>query len=198
VTVGRSLSVLAGVALAVAAGGSCRARPKAAEAHRQGDPCPAGPPVTYACSADRSFALVCRDSRFDVWRRCRGSGACSVLGEEHLHCDTTVGEVGDPCERQGAFACSLDRLAMLECEGRAMVVASTCRGSLGCRFNEQGHTVDCADEVALEGDACNDPNRITCSVDGKSELVCSGRAYARKRECRRTDCRIDGNALYCD
>jgi hypothetical protein len=75
--------------------------------------------------------------------------------------------------------------------------------------------VGCDDGVALEGDPCEVRDRIACAVGGQYELVCAalrdddgggGGAtddpaplrYARKRECRRTDCRVDGSKLYCD
>jgi hypothetical protein len=164
----------------------------------EGDACPRNPSVDYACSRDRSAALVCRDGRFDLWRRCRGANGCSILGEQHLDCDTTLGEAGDPCEKEETFACSVDRHVMLECDGHTFVAASTCRGSLGCHFDAESHKVECADGVAVEGDPCIEPDRITCGSDGKSELICVGKRYAKKRECRRTDCHVDGSELYCD
>jgi hypothetical protein len=164
----------------------------------EGDPCPPDPAVDYACATERSAALVCRDGHFRLWRRCRGGGGCSVSGARRLDCDTSLSEPNDPCEREGSFACYVDHQTMVECNGRAFVPASTCRGPRGCRVDAEPRKVECDDGIALEGDPCREPNRIACGVDRRSELVCVGKTYAKKRECRRTDCRVDGSELYCD
>ena len=57
---------------------------------------------------------------------------------------------------------------------------------------------DCDDAVALEGDPCDQAKRIACAADGKAELSCQDGKYDKKRDCRRTDCRLDGNELFCD
>src|SRR5580700_2450499 len=64
------------------------ARPEAAGSLEQcddtlgveGEPCPNSPPLDYACTEDRAEALVCRDGRFALWRRCRGPRGCEVGG----------------------------------------------------------------------------------------------------------------------
>jgi hypothetical protein len=168
---------------------------------QEGDHCPRPLPADFACSADRARALVCKNGRFELWRNCRGAQGCAVAADRHLDCDTTLGEVGDPCERIGTYACSLDARAMLLCDGRALGQTSTCRGANGCRFDRDTHKVDCDDRVASEGDICDQPNRITCSADAHVELVCDpgvAHKYVKKRECRRTPCRIEGNDLFCD
>lgn len=60
------------------------------------------------------------------------------------------------------------------------------------------HKIDCDDGVAQEGDPCAQPRRITCALDHKEELVCDGHKFGKKRDCRRSDCRIDGTELFCD
>jgi len=90
---------------------------------------------------------------------------------------------------------------MLLCDGHVLGVTSSCRGPSGCRFDRQTHKVDCDDRLATEGDPCDQPNRITCSVDRKLELACDPggeHRYVKKRECRRTECRIEENDLFCD
>jgi hypothetical protein len=163
-----------------------------------GDPCPVTPPVDFACSTDRSVAFVCREGRFALWRRCRGAEGCTIVGERRVSCDTTLGEVGDPCEKSGSYACSVDGGAMLQCSGTSLDVVSSCRGPDGCRFDRDSHKVDCDDGIAVEGDPCDRADRIACAVDLKSELVCEKSRYVRKRECRRSDCRVDGSALFCE
>jgi hypothetical protein len=164
----------------------------------EGDPCTRNPPLDYACSPDRTTGLVCKDGTFTVWRRCRGPDACQVIDGRNVRCDTSVGEPGDPCTQHGTYACSPDRRAMLVCDGSSLALASTCRGPQGCRARPDTHRVDCDETVALEGDPCADARSITCAVDRKSELVCAGNRFAKKRECRRTDCRIEDTKLFCD
>jgi hypothetical protein len=164
----------------------------------EGDRCPIGPPKDYACTPDRTRALVCQDGRFGVWRACRGPEGCQVVDGRNVQCDTTLGEPGDPCTQKGTYACSSDRSAMLTCDGRGLVAATSCRGSAGCAIERESNRVNCDDAVALEGDPCDQPRRIACSVDRKAELVCDTNRYARKRGCLRSDCRLEGTELFCD
>ncbi|MGD0675563.1 MAG: hypothetical protein ABSC94_09105 [Polyangiaceae bacterium] len=163
-----------------------------------GDRCAPGVAPAYACALDRANALTCRDGSFVLWRHCRGPNACTITEPRHVDCDTTLGEPTDPCEKENSYACSVDRKAMLRCNAGALVVASSCRGPGGCAFDRLGHKVDCDDAAALQGDPCDRPGRIACGVDGKSELVCEGRTYVKRRDCRRSDCRVDGAELFCD
>jgi hypothetical protein len=164
----------------------------------EGERCPHTPPVDYACTADRAKALVCKDGRFALWRACRGPEGCQVVGGRNVRCDTTLGEPDDPCAAQGTYSCSADRKGMLLCDGSKLAAVSSCRGPAGCRVERELHKVDCDDSVALEGDPCDKPSRIACSMDSKSELVCAQGRYAKKRACRRSDCRFEGSELFCD
>jgi hypothetical protein len=165
-----------------------------------GDSCGRALPADFACSSDGAHALACQDGRFDLWRDCRGEKGCSIAADRHLECDTTLGEVGDPCGNTSAYACSVDRHAMLLCDGHSLVSTSSCRGPSGCRFDRQLRKIDCDDSVAAEGDPCEEPNRVACGMDKKIELVCetSAHKYVKKRECRRTECRVEDRELYCD
>jgi hypothetical protein len=164
----------------------------------EGDRCPSEPPVDYACTSDQAAALVCTSGQFTLWRRCRGPDGCKVEGGRNVHCDTTLGEPGDPCAQAGTYACSSDKALLLACDGSAFRPASSCRGPGGCRVDRESRKVECDDAVALEGDACDQPKRIACSVDGKAELMCTSSKYERKRECRRSACHLEGNELFCD
>jgi hypothetical protein len=169
----------------------------------EGDACPRSPPLDYACATTLTDALVCKEGRFDLWRHCRGPKGCRVIDGRNVHCDTSLGEPDDPCERAGTFACSVDGKTMLACDGKVLVAASSCRGPKACFFasGEPGaepHDIDCDDGVAVEGDPCTQARRITCATDRKAELACDGHQYKVKRECRRSDCRIDGTELFCD
>jgi hypothetical protein len=163
-----------------------------------GDPCPRDPPADYACTPDHAEALVCDSGRFTLWRRCRGAEHCQVEGGRNVRCDTTVGEPGDPCGQAGTYCCSTDRTVMLSCDGTAFRPASSCRGPGGCSVERESRKVQCDDAVAAEGDPCDQPKRIACSLDGSAELMCTGGKFARKRDCRRTACRLDGTELFCD
>jgi hypothetical protein len=168
-----------------------------------GDACPISPPLDYACATSHADALVCKEGRFDLWRHCRGPQGCRVVDGRNVRCDTSLGEADDPCERAGTFACSVDGKTMLACDGKVLVAASSCRGPKACSFSagEPGaepRNIDCDDGVAAEGDPCTQTRRITCAVDRKAELACDGHRYKLKRECHRSDCRIDGTELFCD
>jgi hypothetical protein len=163
-----------------------------------GDPCPRNPPLDYACAPDRARALVCKEGRYELWRACRGPEGCQVEGGRNVRCDTTLGEVGDPCAQQGTYACSTDQKAMLLCDGSALAAASSCRGPNGCRIQRDSHKVECDDALAQEGDPCDQPKRIACSEDRKSELSCQNSRYVKKRDCRHTDCHLEGSDLFCE
>ena len=164
----------------------------------EGDACPHNPPLDYACTPDKARALVCKEGHYALWRACRGPDACQVEGGRNVRCDTTLGEPGDPCAQQGTYACSSDGKAMLLCEGSTLTLASTCRGPEGCHIQRDTRKVDCDDAFAEEGDPCDQAKRITCAVDRKAELVCQDGKYAKKRDCRRSDCRLQGSELFCD
>jgi hypothetical protein len=121
-----------------------------------------------------------------------------VFDGRNVQCDTSVGEPADPCTQKGTYACSADKKTMLVCDGDTLGPASTCRGPQGCRIQREGNRVDCDDTIAIEGDVCDQPRRIACSTDGKAELVCQSNRYERKRECRRSDCRLEGTELFCE
>ncbi len=171
----------------------------------ENDACPRNPPLDYACTADHSKALVCKDARFALWRNCRGPSGCEIVDGRNVHCDTSAGEPGDPCEKQGTYACSVDAKTMLVCSGSALAPASSCHGPGACSIDHDTHKVDCDDTLADVGDPCDEPRRITCAPDHKAELVCvsaqdGGAAgnYEKRRDCKRTDCRIGGSKLFCD
>jgi hypothetical protein len=168
-----------------------------------GDACPRSPPLDYACAADRGSALVCKEGRFALWRHCRGPQGCEVVDGRDIHCDTSLAAAGDPCELASTFSCSVDGATMLECKGRTLEPASSCRGPKACHFERgepgsEPHKVECDDGLAAEGDPCTRARRITCGLDGKQELVCDGHRFTKKRDCVHSDCRIDGTELSCD
>ncbi len=164
----------------------------------EGDRCARNPPIDYACAIDGSKALVCKDGRFALWRECRGPNACRVVGGRSIKCDTTLGEPEDPCGQKGAYACAADHQTLLLCDGDRLSPASSCHGPEGCRIDPDGQKADCDDTIANEGDPCNQVKRLTCAADGKAELVCTEGHYVKRRDCTRSDCRLEGSALFCE
>ena len=162
-----------------------------------GDVCPTQR-ASFACAADRASALVCDDGRFRLWRACHGPLGCTATEDAGVQCDTSLGEVGNPCAKVDAEVCSLDGRTLLRCDGHALKPASSCRGSDGCSVHREDATVRCDDRVAVEGDPCPTPRRVACSVDGRAELVCKDGVYSMKRPCRRTTCSVNDDRLMCD
>jgi len=161
------------------------------------DPCPGGA-RTFACTEDRMSALACEAGRFERWRECRGPRHCSATNETGVECDTSFGETGDPCAQTDVEACSVDRSALLRCNGKSFEVASMCRGSDGCTIDRQNHSVMCDDRSAVDRDPCDRPKRVACSLDGGAELVCESGKYRAKRSCRYTSCSVDGDRVVCE
>ncbi len=164
----------------------------------EGDRCTRNPTLDYACSAEGSDALVCRDGLFRLWRRCRGPDACRVIGGRTIRCDTTLGEPGDPCAHSQTYACSVDHKSMLFCDGERLSSRSLCRGPSGCHIDPDGAKVSCDDSSSLEGDACDRPRRIACASDRTAELICEEGRYVRKRPCTKSPCQIERNTLFCE
>jgi len=87
---------------------------------------------------------------------------------------------------------------MLVCRDRSLAIASSCRGPKGCGFDRESYQVKCDDAVAVEGEACDRANRITCSAINGAELVCEGGRYIKRRDCLRVACHIENSELFCD
>ncbi len=83
-------------------------------------------------------------------------------------------------------ACSLDKGAMLECDGDKLVVALMCRGPAQCHTVDQGDSVSCDYTRAEENDPCN-VSDSACSMDAKSELRCNGVKWVRSGACKGPD-----------
>ena len=110
---------------------------------REGDACSERNAGYYdgfdvVCTEDRKALLVCRDGKLAIDARCRGPNGCTGAGYPitQRSCDQTLGEVGDPCNRNLATnntlgACSVDKKSSLSCDrddhhGGKLVVSKTC------------------------------------------------------------------------
>jgi hypothetical protein len=78
-----------------------------------------------ACTSDRKQMLTCKDGKFVTQSFCRGAKGCKDEGD-HLSCDGSLAEVGDPCDPEDA-ACQVDGKAFLECKGGNYGVERACR-----------------------------------------------------------------------
>lgn len=87
-----------------------------------GDPCGSG----GACSTDKSEIVVCKDGKYVVSQKCRGTDPhCNREGDRVRCAGPGVSEVGDPCTN-GA-ACSPDGKAFLDCKNGAYAQTSKCK-----------------------------------------------------------------------
>lgn len=89
-----------------------------------------------ACTADRKQLLRCEGGKFGVQSHCRGPEGCKDAGDQ-LTCDSSLGEVGDPCDPDDA-ACQVDGKAFLGCKEGKLAVTRACRcavvgDTVGCR-----------------------------------------------------------------
>jgi hypothetical protein len=161
-----------------------------------GDACMSTTNENYACATDHNSALVCRDGKFQLWRACKGAKHCQVHLDK-VDCDNTIGDVGDPCGTSGSFVCSTDHKMLLMCQSEKLMAANSCRGPKECRLlaDNKNH---CDDSQAQEGDPCDTPDEVSCSMDGKSEVVCKGNKYVVKQLCKRKDgCVVRDGQLLC-
>ena len=141
----------------------------------------------HACNAlaSSSLALVCKGHVWRAWRACKGSGGCTIDAEGAVVCDDTVGDVGDPCGASSSGACSSDGASLLACHDGALDVRASCRGKARCAVSAATHSLDCDRTAAGDGDACDEPDAFTCSVDRTWQLLCKGRVWMKDKECKR-------------
>lgn len=152
----------------------------------EGDACMPPSNDDHACAADRARALVCRDGTWTAWRACKGARGCVAMAD-HVECDNTIADVGDPCAAADSFACTVDGGALLACRGDRMQTVRTCRGIGECRVDVDSRKVACDDSVGREGDACDPAGATACSVDKTTELVCESGRFVNGRACNRRD-----------
>jgi len=157
---------------------------------RAGDPCIGG----EACASDAIERLRCEDGRFVSAGRCGGPAGC-VVASGAIACDTSRGDVGDPCREPDAVSCARDGKAALVCTGGRLAAKTTCRGPRGCAI-ENGKLA-CDDTIAEADDACDLEGQAACSVDGAAELRCVRGKFSRARVCRKP-CKANDAEVLCD
>jgi hypothetical protein len=157
-----------------------------------GDPCNGR---HAACSKDGKADLVCGAAgTMIVAQTCKGPGGCHASADgTSIDCDTTLADVGDPCEVDDD-ACSTDHRSEIRCQAGHYVVLATCKGADGCTLTPEksgkGYTLSCDDHVADVGDPCFDAERTACSSDHKAYLTCTAQKFVVARACKRRGCTV--------
>jgi hypothetical protein len=103
-----------------------------------GDPCEDADDI--ACAVDQKSELKCRSGRFTIENTCKGPKGCTVTGTT-LHCDDDLADLGDACKKDGDYACSMDKKALLICRGSKFVQEQACKGK-GCSYAEHGDKIN--------------------------------------------------------
>jgi hypothetical protein len=110
--------------------------------------------ATEQVCADKEHALVCRAGQF-VTVACPGPLACSRF-ENHVNCDTTVGNPGDNCMGEDEeYGCSSDKKQVVTCKKGKFEPFLQCRGPTGCAMD--GRIPNCDLSIAAKGDPCKKP-----------------------------------------
>jgi hypothetical protein len=99
----------------------------------------------YACSPDQKTALVCRSGKFTTASNCKGKNGCRVTGDKSagfkVECDDSIANVGDPCEKDGHYACAPDEKSIVKCAGKKFVQDDKCKTKEKCAV--RGEQVGC-------------------------------------------------------
>jgi hypothetical protein len=91
----------------------------------------------YACSADAKVALVCHKRVFGVASGCAGKKGCRVVRDEaeaRVECDDSVANLGDPCEKDGHYACAMDEKSILRCKDKKFIQDDHCKKKERCQI----------------------------------------------------------------
>jgi len=134
------------------------------------------PTSRYACVTNK-YAL----------ESCKGPGGCKET-PKGVTCDSTRGDVGDPCSTANTTVCSVDGKSKLRCENNKLEFVLRCSKD-GCSVDDNGGA-HCNDPYAKVGDPCkiapgqNERAAGACNEDFKSELRCQGGKMVLTNICR--------------
>lgn len=99
----------------------------------------------FACSIDKTKALVCRGGKFVVTSQCKGKNGCRLSGDRSsglkVDCDDSIANAGDPCDKENNFACAQDQQTILKCVGKQFVSDERCNPKQRCDI--RGDVVGC-------------------------------------------------------
>jgi hypothetical protein len=158
-----------------------------------GDGC--GHDGARACAVDGKTELRCREGKFAVEWSCRGG--CALDANNNPKC-TPTGEAGDAC-RSDSIVCDGTQKTQLSCVSGKLAPTRTCHGDRGCE-TAPGGGVRCDRTVALEGEACTEPDTGACDSTHKNVLVCEGGHFKTEMHCLGPlACELPGNySVRCD
>jgi hypothetical protein len=126
-----------------------------------------------------------------VLETCKGADGCKET-PTGTTCDSSKGDVGDPCSSANQVVCGMDNKSKLRCEvengvGKLSFVSRCSKD--GCSVDDKG-SAHCNDPFAKVGDPCkinpaqNDRANGACNEDFKSELRCKDGKMALTHACR--------------
>jgi hypothetical protein len=143
-------------------------------------------PNDVACAVDHKSALECQNSKFVLAETCKGARGCVVDGDK-ISCDNDVSDIGDPCQTEGDYACTSDKLLALKCVAKKFQALNTCRGKDACKVvelpEEKKTDFICDDSLAQENDACDTEGEEACNMDKTELFTCKANHFLKNRPC---------------
>jgi hypothetical protein len=164
--------------------------------NQPGDTCGSGHEGVAVC-AGRDAMLSCHGRKFERVP-CRGPRGCEMLGAQ-ANCDQSVAELGEPCKKQNAKACSADKTQVLSCTDGHMTAQYFCRGEGQC--SSGGGKLGCDQTIAKLGDTCDKSlaGHIACSEDKKSLITCQNERFIPSEKCKPgMVCTVSGQSTKCE
>lgn len=95
-----------------------------------------------SCSTDAKALLKCTKGKYAVANTCKGPKGCRVDGTK-VHCDDDLADVGDPCEAEQDYSCSMDKKQLLSCHGGQFKVERACKKECTSTDKDGKTTFDC-------------------------------------------------------
>jgi len=101
----------------------------------EGDPCTEAQNDQAVCSADKKTLLVCDGRKFFAASSCKGQNHCRAVAK-NIDCDTSMADLGDPCEEEGKLSCDLAKKTLLKCTAKKFVKEQDCKKRCNNAFNK--------------------------------------------------------------
>lgn len=151
-----------------------------------GDPCDRAFVTKPACDEDGKQLLECsKEGKFEFTKYCRGPNGCKSKDGVAV-CDRSVQNPGDPCTPPEEDICSVDRAAVVLCDGRSMF-EKMCPGPGHCVKNEKG--ISCDTLNPTEGMPCAEKGARGCQKPYDKQpaklLECNGTKYVVSKKCKK-------------
>jgi hypothetical protein len=163
--------------------------------NRPGDACSKADEGAAVCAGDKAM-LACHGGKFETVA-CLGPKGCELSGGQP-NCDQSIANLVDPCKKENAKACSLDKSKVLACRSGRMAELYECRGENHC--GSEGGKLSCDQTVARLGDICDKQlsGHIACSEDHKALLTCEAERFVSSERCKAgTVCTVSGQSTTC-